>query len=128
METPVVHPPVKASPKAKPNPTPMRLAWAAAGIAGASALLSAIVLPPHQPLVTQAQPTTVYVEQPVNYIYLKPGQTAPPGATVIKAGSTTLPGVSAGNASQPLVVTVAPPAQTAPKPVVKTSQSGKVLP
>jgi hypothetical protein len=118
METPIVKPPVKAVPKSKPNPTSMRLAWAAAGLAGASALLYAIVFPPHQPLVTQAQPTTVYVEQPVNYIYLQPGQTAPPGATVIKAVG----------AAQPLVVTVAPPAQTAPKPVIKTTQSGKVAP
>ena len=71
---------------------------------------------PQQPAdKSTGTPTTV--EQPIHYIQLLPGQTAPPGAKVIDAAAPT---------PQVIVKTVPAPAQ---KPiVVKTTQSGKVVP
>jgi hypothetical protein len=123
--------------KNKPDPGPMRLALGAAGLAFFSALTAAIVLPPRPAVLTppdaaQAGSSTTgsgsagsgtaggastAVQQPVQYVQLQPGQTAPPGAKVIDQA-----------APQPVTVitTVPAPAQ---KPItVKTTQSGKVIP
>ena len=90
-----------ATPKAKPDARPMRMALGAGGIAAFSALAAAIVLPPQpaQPaqvvVITQSQPqatdpgpsaTPLQVVRPIQYVQLLPGQTAPPGATVPPAG------------------------------------------
>jgi hypothetical protein len=118
------------APKARPDARPMRLALGAGGIAAMSALATAIILPPRP--VTQvaidpqaqavdplANPAS-QVQRPIRYVQLAPGQTAPPGATVIN-GSAPTPGS--------LVVTVTPaPQATQKRVVVKTSQSGKVIP
>jgi hypothetical protein len=156
------------APKAKPDPRPMRVALGFGGIAALSALSAAIVLPPRpvtsapvtvdQPAsaasdsgqgATSAAPTpgTPQTSPTILYIQLAPGQTAPPGATVIdataapKAGgvvSGPAPVAKPGGAVQPAPVQVAPPkpapVQVAPpKPaptpiVIKTTQSGKVIP
>jgi hypothetical protein len=118
--------------KNKPDPGPMRLALGAAGLAFFSALTAAIVLPPRPAVLTppDAAPAAsgtagsgtaggspTAVQQPVQYVQLQPGQTAPPGAKVIDQA-----------APQPVTVitTVPAPAQ---KPItVKTTQSGKVIP
>jgi hypothetical protein len=113
-------------PKAKPDPMPMRLALGAAGLASLSALVAAIVLPP-RPVVlppadlqgaansTSVAPTTV--QQPIQYVQLQPGQTAPPGAKVVDPA-----------APQPItVVTTAAPVVQKPV-IIKTTQSGKVIP
>jgi len=142
----------------------MRVALGFGGIAALSVLSAAIVSPPRpvtsapvaadQPASTYAdaggQVATSSVPSPavpqtsptILYIQLAPGQTAPPGATVIDA--TAAPKVAdvvsgpAPVANQPAPVQVAPPkpapVQVAPpKPaptpiVIKTTQSGKVAP
>lgn len=132
MEAPLLTPVAGRvhAPKAKPDARPMRLALGAGGIAALSALASAIVMPPGvtTAAVTPPQgagdpgavPASVQVERPVRYVQLSPGQTAPPGATVIEP-----------NAPTPItvVVTVTAPPQNAAKPIIiKTTQSGKVVP
>ena len=147
LRTPVsAHPP-----KAKPDARPMRLALGAGGLAALSALATAIVLPPRvvvqvpagvppaQALAPQqidtpsASGTPTQVQRAIKYVQLAPGQTAPPGATVIPATAPT---------PITVVVNVPPAAQkqaagkpaagnpvAAPTPiVVKTTQSGKVVP
>lgn len=152
------------APKAKPDPRPMRVALGFGGIAALSALSAAIVLPPRpvtsapmaadQPTSTSSDagsqaatssatsPATSQIPRPILYVQLAPGQTAPPGATVIDA--TDAPkagGVVSGPASvakQPAPVQAAPtqaaavpvaPPKPAPTPIIiKTTQSGKAIP
>jgi hypothetical protein len=108
----------------------MRMALSAGGIAAFSALAAAIVLPPHYaPAATQQQatdqgsnPTPIQVVRPIQYVQLAPGQTAPPGATVIDASAPT---------PITVVVTVPAPAQKAAAQtptIIRTTQSGKVIP
>jgi hypothetical protein len=123
----------------------MRVALGVGGLATLSALAAAIVLPPRPaaipqqppqqqapptdtPAPTDAGPTSIQVERPIQYVQLSPGETAPPGATVIKASAPT-----------PMTVVVTVPAPAANKPaskavaaptpiIVKTTQSGKPVP
>lgn len=141
--------PIRASshavtPKAKPDARPMRMALGAGGVAAFSALAAAIVLPPQpaqpaqvviitpsQPQVTDPGPSanSLQVVRPIQYVQLLPGQTAPPGATVIGASAPT---------PVTMVVTVPAPAPKAAPPnvkvaaptpiIIKTTQSGKVIP
>lgn len=133
-----VRPPAQAhAPKAKPDARPMRMALGAGGIAALSALAAAIVLPPRaaapvtatqsqQPQATDSQssPSPIEMVRPIKYVQLSPGQTAPPGATVIDASAPT-----------PITVVVSVPAPAKPKAaaaqtptVIKTTQSGVVVP
>jgi len=132
-----VRPPAQThGPKAKPDARPMRMALGAGGIAALSALAAAIVLPPRsaapisttqnqQSQVTDpgASSTPIQLVRPIRYVQLSPGETAPPGATVIDASAPT-----------PITVVVTVPAAAAPKAaaqtptVIKTTQSGKVIP
>lgn len=123
------------TPKARPDARPMRLALGAGGLAAFSALAAAIVMPPRP--VTQAPPvvpqkqtgttsatgTPLQLQRPIRYVQLLPGETAPPGATVIPATAPT---------PITMIVTVPAPAQKqapAPQPItIKTTQSGKVVP
>ena len=123
-------------PKARPDARPMRMALGAGGIAALSALAAAIVLPPRpaapvaapqgqqtQALDLQPSPTPIQLVRPIIYVQLSPGQTAPPGATVIEASAPT---------PITVIVTVPAPAQkaaAAQKPtIIKTTQSGTVVP
>jgi hypothetical protein len=132
--------------KAKPDARPMRMALFAGGVATLSALVAAIVSPPGpaatraiaplQPPVSRdptagptVSPTDVQVVRPIRYVQLSPGQTAPPGATVIDASAPT---------PITVVVNVPAPAQrvsggggaaAAPTAVIiKTTQSGQIVP
>jgi hypothetical protein len=126
------------APKSKPDPRPMRVALGAGGLAALSALATGIVMPPspvtQQPLTLQyatdnsAAPNpggTITVQRQITYVQLLPGQTPPPGATVIPA-----------TAPKPItiVTTINAPKQAqskqvAPKPIIiKTTASGKVVP
>jgi hypothetical protein len=111
-----------AAPKNKPDARPMRIALGTGFLAVISAILSAIVAPP-QPVVGEPVAGVMPATSPeaqvrqVVYVQLKPGETAPPGATVIDAAAPT-----------PItVVTVLPGAVQKPV-VVKTTQSGKKVP
>ena len=57
------------------------------------------------------------VQQPVQYVQLQPGQTAPPGAAVIDQA-----------APQPVTIVTTVPAPAQKPIIVKTTQSGKVIP
>ena len=155
--------PAAHAPKAKPDARPMRLALGAGGLAAFSALATAIVLPPRPavqaPVAILQQPTDtgsptgmpLGSSRPVRYVQLLPGQTAPPGATVIPATVPTsgtlvvtvpAPGKKpaaqnpppkqvAQQPAQPPVAqaTPAPKPKPAPTPIiVKTTQSGVVVP
>jgi hypothetical protein len=131
METQPVRTPAPAhGAKSKPDARPMRLALAAGGIAAFSALAATIVLPPRPataPVYVDQQAvqavdvsaTSATQVRPIKYVQLAPGQTAPPGATVIDA-----------NAPTPVTVVVNVPAPKAPAPkpiIIKTTQSGRVV-
>lgn len=131
--------------KATPDARPMRLALGAGGLAALSALAAAIVLPPRPattaPLAQIPQPTNervtaaptgtpVQLQRPIRYVQLKPGETAPPGATVIPATAptpitmiVTVPAPAPKQAGAPAPA----PAANPPAPVT-TTQSGKVVP
>jgi len=83
----------------------------------------------------------VQVKHVVRYIHLKPGQTAPPGATVITPGQPTPRVVTANNPAPttqppahhspppvnnppPVHQTPPPPPPPTPRPTTKTHQSG----
>jgi len=147
----------------------MRVALGFGGIAALSALSAAIVLPPRpvtsapmaadQPTSTSSDagsqaassaalwPATPQTSPTILYIQLAPGQTAPPGATVIDAtapprvggvASGPAPVTKQGGAVQPAPVQAAPtqaaavpvaPPKPAPTPIIiKTTQSGKAIP
>jgi hypothetical protein len=109
--------------KARPDPTPMRVAVGIGGLATLSGLVTAIFVAPGVASMPAADasvpatPATVTQQRPVVYVQLQPGQTAPPGATVIDA-----------KAPKPvtIVTRVAAPAQKTV--VVRTTQSGTVVP
>ena len=114
--------------KARPDARPMRLALGAGGLAVLSALAATIVNPPQSaipitanvPQATDPQATGVNVQQQVQYVQLLPGQTPPPGATVIDAAAPT---------PQTVVVTItAAPAKKVAPIIIRTTQSGKRLP
>jgi hypothetical protein len=112
--------------KSKPSAAAMRVALGSGGLAILSAIAAAVVAPP-RPVVapppdsTRAVPdatgTPVAVQQPVQYIQLLPGQTAPPGAIVIEPSAPT-----------PMVVVTTIPAPPQKPIIIKTTQSGKVVP
>lgn len=119
----------KQPPRARPDARPMRLALGAGGLAAMSALAATIVAPPRASppsALDYAQATAdphdsaVNVQQPIRYVQLQPGQTAPPGATVIDPAAPT---------PMTVVVTITPPPQPAPPaPIIRTTQSGKRIP
>ncbi len=111
-------------------PGPTRAAFeivlGAGGVAAFSALMTAIVAPPAQapttsattaPIDQTATVSTVSVQAPVQYVQLQPGQSAPPGATVIDAA-----------APKPITVVTQVPAPPPKTIIVHTTQSGKIVP
>jgi hypothetical protein len=128
-------------PKARPSPGPVRLAFGLGGVAALSALAAAIVLPPRLQVVAVAPteatvpPTQFPTDTPrpsptVRYIQLAPGETPPPGATVIPAPISSVATLVAVVRPAPNGTSVPRPAATippAPTPV-KTTQSGKIVP
>jgi hypothetical protein len=119
-------PPTHAA-KAKPDARPMRLALGAGGLAAFSAIVTAIVIPPGSMAGAAqstsqsaggpaASPATVQVQRQVLYIQLLPGQTAPPGATVIDPA-----------APKPITVVTTVPAPAQKPVIIKTTQSGTVV-
>ena len=110
------------APKARPDARPMRIALGAAGLAAFSALVGAIVLPPRPAVYPatyvqqQAAPAGGAGQGPIQYIQLQPGQTAPPGAVVIDP------------TAQPVSGAAAVPAPALKPIIIRTTQSGKVIP
>lgn len=85
--------------RARPNSRPLRIAYGMGGIAAASALVTALVTTGSSSTTAPTtQTVTLGVDPPpvarhvVQYIKLKPGQTAPPQA-VVKQAPTPKPRV-----------------------------------
>lgn len=121
------------TPRAKPDARPMRLAYAAGGVAALSAMAAGLVhiggatgvSPIDNAAVAAADTAThppvtrsVNIQHVINYVHLKPGQQAPPGARVITP-----------NAPAPRVVVThvqaAAPVAQAPRHIIITRQSGR---
>ena len=90
--TAVVRPPSVKKPR--PDPGPLRVALALTGMATASALITAFLAPSAgadagaattTTTTTVADAPTPSVRHVVQYVQLKPGQTAPPAAIVKQA-------------------------------------------
>jgi len=112
----------------RPDPTRLRFGLAAGGLAALSTLITAIAGPVSmgapapaatRPATAPASATTVVQQRPIQYVQLAPGQSAPPGAKVIDA-----------KAPKPItIVTMVPAPAPAQQPVViRTTQSGRVIP
>ncbi len=109
-------------PSPRPNPTRLRFALGTGGIAALSALLAAIAVPPSaaspsSPIAVPVAQATVTQQRPVQYVQLAPGQSPPPGAQVIDA-----------KAPKPITIVTTVPAPAPQTVVVRTTQSGKVVP
>lgn len=113
--------PAASRPAVRPDPTRLRVALGAGGIATLSALITAIVVPPSPtvpaPVATPGGSATLTRQRPVRYVQLAPGQSPPPGATVIDA-----------KAPKPITIVTRVPAPAQQTVAVRTTQSGKVLP
>jgi hypothetical protein len=109
---------------ARPDPTRLRFALGLGGLAALSALVTGIVVPPSpaapssvgQAAVT-TPPGTLAQPRPIQYVQLSPGESPPPGARVIDA-----------KAPKPITIVTLVPAPAQRTVVVRTTQSGKVLP
>ena len=136
--------PAARTPAKRPDPRPMRIVYGAASVAALSALTVGLAhpqppadqevyfdtttadVPTQAPDVTVTTPP-VEVTHVINYVHLKPGETPPPGATVITPDApaprvvvTTIPGKVIHQAAPP------PPASTTTtRTRVRTRQSGK---
>lgn len=77
--------------RTKPDPNPMRVVFGLAGLASATALMTAMlpsVTPSPVAVVEAVETTTAVVPQPsvlhvTKTVVLKPGQTAPPNSSVV---------------------------------------------
>jgi hypothetical protein len=105
----------------RPDPTRLRVVLGAGGIATLSALITAIIVPPAPaapaPVTAPAAPTTFTQQRPIQYVQLAAGQSPPPGATVVDA-----------KAPKPITIVTTVPAPAQQTVVVRTTQSGKVIP
>jgi len=118
------------SPGGRPDAGPMRFALAVSGLVAATAMATSIVRPPAPPsveLLPAATPTVtpvpaaIVVRHVTQYVQLQPGESPPPGASVVEKPAAS---------PRVVIVTItappAPPAQPAPvrRVVVVTRQSG----
>ena len=116
----------------------MRIVYGAGAVAALSVMAVGLVQPDYAATADQTpgtDPTTepnvaqgqgnIQIRHVTQYIQLKPGQTAPPGATVI-AGNAPTPRVVVTHNGPSGPVTQPAPQPPAPKPV--THQSGKPRP
>ena len=80
-----------AIPKARPDPRPLRIAFGFTALATASALATALAAPGGTAAVPAAQTVVIQpdpipsVRHVIQYVQLKPGETAPPQAVVKQA-------------------------------------------
>lgn len=81
------------TPRSKPDPRPMRVLLGFTGLAAASAIFTAVGLPPVATPVTTvtsvADTSVTPVRHVIRYVQLKPGQIAPPNAAVQAAPQPT---------------------------------------
>jgi hypothetical protein len=108
---------------ARPDPMRLRFALSVGGLAALSALATGIAVPP-PPIAHSSggaaattMPGTIAQPRPIQYVQLSPGESPPPGARVIDA-----------KAPKPITIVTLVPAPAQRTVVVRTTQSGKVLP
>jgi hypothetical protein len=106
----------------RPNPNRLRFALGTGGVAALSVLLTAIAVPPSpaspsSPVAMPVAQATVTQQRPIQYVQLAAGQAPPPGARVIDA-----------KAPKPITIVTTVPAPAQQPVVVRTTQSGKVVP
>ena len=113
------------TPKARPDPRPMRFTLGVTGLVAATAMATSIIRPPAPPAagvapeaasVSATPPPPLVIRHVTQYVQLKPGQTPPPGAKVVQKPEAS-----------PRVVYVTVPAPTARTIVITTTvtrQSG----
>ena len=129
--------------QSKPDARPMRFVYGAGAVAAMSVMAVGLVQPDFaatadqtsgsdptaDPNVAAQVPTDTSVRHVTQYIQLKPGQTAPPGAKVIAADAPKPRIVVTHNApSGPASGPVAQPAPRPPAPKPVTRQSGRPRP
>jgi hypothetical protein len=124
----------------KPDARPMRFVYGAGAVAAMSVMAVGLVQPDFaatadqnnvpdataDPNAVAQVPADVAVRHVTQYVHLQPGQTAPPGATVIAADAPTPQVVVTHN--QPANPPAAQPAARPPAPAPRTRQSGKPKP
>ena len=124
--------------QSKPDARPMRFVYGAGAVAAMSVMAVGFVQPDFAATADQSAitdgttvdpnalaqaPADVALRHVTQYVQLKPGETAPPGATVIAANAPT-PRVVVTH-SQPANQPAAQPAARPPAPAPRTRQSGK---
>lgn len=81
------------TPRSKPDSRPMRVLLGFTGLAAASAIFTAVGLPPvattTSTVTTVADTSVAPVRHVIRYVQLKPGQAAPPNAAVKVAPQPT---------------------------------------
>jgi hypothetical protein len=81
------------TPRSKPDPRPMRVLLGFTGLAAATAMVTAVALPPATAqtatTITAADAGVTPVRHVIRYVQLQPGQTAPPNASVKVAPQPT---------------------------------------
>jgi hypothetical protein len=103
----------------RPDPRPLRLALGITSLAAATAMTTAIVRPTASIDVNASSAPSpeasrsVQIRHVTQYVQLKPGETAPPGATVVQKPDPS-----------PRTVIVTVPAPAPHRVVVVTRQSG----
>jgi hypothetical protein len=142
--TPGVRPGIDARParsdsrQSKPDPRPMRLVYGAGAVAAMSVMAVGLVQPDSAATADQtavfdptSDPSSVAqaggptVQHITEYVHLRPGESAPPGATVIAPNAPTPRVVVTHNAASGQA---APPALRPPAPKPATRQSGRPKP
>jgi hypothetical protein len=118
----------------------MRVTLGLTGLVAATAMATAIIRPPApaavaapDPTVGPPDPTTpppapVVVRHVTQYVQLKPGETAPPGAKVVKKAAPSPRVIVVTITPPPTPIPVVQPAAPAPRRVVvvtTTRQSGQ---
>lgn len=103
-------PPSPTSTPRRPDPTPFRSAWLTAGVAAGSSLaalivgpMAAVELSPTGELTADGAP----VPAP-EYVYLRPGEQAPDGATVMRLDPITV----IGSPDPGAAIIITPPRET----------------
>ena len=109
----------RAIPK-RPDPRAMRLALGLTGLAAVAAMATAVVRPAAPAplravaeMATEPSQTAVTIRRVTRYVQLRPGETAPPGATVVQRPDPS-----------PRTVVITIPAPPQRRVVVVTRQSG----
>lgn len=128
--------------QSKPDARPMRFVYGAGAVAAMSVMAVGLVQPDFAATADQsnasdptADPSAVAqvpgdttVQHITQYVHLQPGETAPPGSTVITANAPTPRVVVTHNVASGQAAAPAAPAARPPAPKPATRQSGKPKP